>query len=91
MGRRPEPADGVDGAEAAAPDAAREELRRLPSAHAAVLRGLAAGASDRELAELVGVDPAALPAFLRVALAKLLGAVPPPATDGPDAGADENA
>lgn len=53
-------------------DAHPARLSDLPAPYAAVIEGLAEGISDAELAERAGVDPSALPAFVRVAIAKLL-------------------
>ena len=72
MGRAPddarrgrEPGTGGD-------DGLDAQIGRLPAAYAAVLRGILEGVPDAQLAERAGVDPSALPAFVRVAIAKLL-------------------
>lgn len=48
--------------------------RRLPQPYRAALAGVAAGDDDLALAASAGVHPAAVPALVRLALAKLLAA-----------------
>jgi hypothetical protein len=48
-----------------------ESLQRLPLPYATALRLRDAGIADELIAESVGVDPEALPTFMRVAEAKL--------------------
>ena len=56
-------------------DAHRTEyLQRLPLPYATALRMRDAGLADEEIAMSVGVDPDALPTFMRVAEAKLAAA-----------------
>lgn len=56
-------------------DAPRTEyLQRLPLPYATALRMRDAGVADEVIAESVGVDPDALPTFMRVAEAKLAAA-----------------
>jgi hypothetical protein len=62
-----------------ATDAHRAEaLQRLPLPHATALRLRDAGIADEVIAECIGIDPDALPTFMRVAEAKLAAA----ASDG---------
>jgi hypothetical protein len=49
-------------------------LQRLPLPYATALRMRDAGLTDDTIAESVGVDPDALPTFMRVAEAKLAAA-----------------
>ena len=51
-----------------------ESLQRLPLPYATALRMRDAGIADEVIAECVGVDPDALPTFMRVAEAKLAAA-----------------
>lgn len=51
-----------------------ESLQRLPVPYATALRLRAAGIDDQVIAERLGIDPAALPTFMRVAEAKLAAA-----------------
>jgi hypothetical protein len=51
-----------------------EFLQRLPLPYATALRMRDAGIADEVIAECVGVDPDALPTFMRVAEAKLAAA-----------------
>ncbi|HEX2284586.1 MAG TPA: hypothetical protein VHI10_07125 [Mycobacterium sp.] len=55
-----------------------EPLQRLPLPYATALRLREAGIADEVIAECVGVDPDALPTFMRVAEAKLAAATEPP-------------
>ncbi|BDX34461.1 hypothetical protein TUM20985_50080 [Mycobacterium antarcticum] len=58
-----------------ATDARRaESLQRLPLPYATALRMRDAGIADDVIAECVGLDPDALPTFMRVADAKLAAA-----------------
>jgi hypothetical protein len=57
-----------------------EFLQRLPLPYATALRLRDAGIADELIAERVGVDPAALPTFMRVAEAKLAAASDEPPT-----------
>jgi hypothetical protein len=62
-------------------DARRAEfLQRLPLPYATALRMRDAGVADEVIAECVGVDPDALPTFMRVAEAKLAAATEEPPT-----------
>jgi hypothetical protein len=62
-------------------DARRSEsLQRLPLPYATALRMRDAGVADEVIAECVGVDPDALPTFMRVAEAKLAAASEEPPT-----------
>ncbi|MCV7064929.1 hypothetical protein [Mycolicibacterium houstonense] len=64
-----------------ATDARRaEKLRRLPLPYATALRLRDAGIADDVIAEQVGVDPEALPTFMRLAEAKLAAASDLPPT-----------
>ena len=51
-----------------------ESLERLPLPYATALRLRDAGVADDVIAQSVGVDPDALPTFMRVAEAKLAAA-----------------
>jgi hypothetical protein len=51
-----------------------EHLERLPLPYATALRMRDAGIADAVIAKRVGVDPDALPTFMRVAEAKLAAA-----------------
>ena len=55
-----------------------ESLQRLPLPYATALRMRDAGVADKVIAECVGVDPDALPTFMRVAEAKLAAATEEP-------------
>jgi hypothetical protein len=57
-----------------------EPLDRLPLPYATALRLREAGIADELIAECVGVDPDALPTFMRVAEAKLAAASDEPPT-----------
>jgi len=59
-----------------APDARRtKSMELLPLPYATALRLRDAGIADEVIAERIGVDPAALPTFMRVAEAKLAAAL----------------
>jgi hypothetical protein len=49
-------------------------MERLPLPYAVALRLRDAGIADEMIAERIGVDPAALPTFMRVAEPKLAAA-----------------
>lgn len=55
-----------------------DSLQRLPLPYATALRLRAAGVADAVIAESVGVDPDAFPAFMRIAAAKLATALDRP-------------
>ncbi len=55
-----------------------ESLQRLPLPYATALRMRDAGIAGEVIAECVGVDPDALPNFMRVADAKLAAVSEPP-------------
>ncbi len=44
----------------------------LPAEYVRALQGVLAGLSDAELADVVGVDPAAVPALVRIMTVKLV-------------------
>jgi len=56
-------------------DAAEAALERIPPAYARALRLRAAGSDQVDIAQQLGVEPEAVPAFLMIAEAKLAGVV----------------
>lgn len=56
-----------------------DDLDRLPLPYAIALRLRGAGVTDGVIADAVGVDPDALPTFMRVAEAKRAAVQGPPA------------
>ncbi len=52
-------------------DAVRDALDRLPMPYSEALRLQAAGIGDSVIADILGVDPAALPGMFEIAEAKL--------------------